>query len=95
VARTTFAAPAGRDVYSLIFKGIKLPGGHLAQRTPFVPDRNAGVWKKSVNRLISLIRPENLPSRRVAEKMGMSLRKQVMWRNLPHHVFVVLRPKMY
>jgi [ribosomal protein S5]-alanine N-acetyltransferase len=51
-----------------------------------------GFRQLSVNRLISLIRPENLPSRRVAEKMGMSLWKQVIWRNLPHNVFAVLRP---
>ena len=59
--------------------------------------RDYGFRQLSVDRLISLIRPENLPSRRVAEKMGMSLWKQVMWRNLPHNVFAVFRPnpKMY
>ena len=40
-------------------------------------------------RLISLIRPENLPSRRVAEKVGLSLWKEVMWRDLPHCVYVI------
>jgi [ribosomal protein S5]-alanine N-acetyltransferase len=40
-------------------------------------------------RLISLIRPENLPSRRVAEKSGLSLWKQVIWRDLPHCVYVI------
>jgi len=51
--------------------------------------RDYGFRQLNVDRLISLIRPENLPSRRVAEKMGMSLWKQVMWRNLPHNVFAV------
>jgi [ribosomal protein S5]-alanine N-acetyltransferase len=54
--------------------------------------RDYGFRQLSVDRLISLIRPDNLPSRRVAEKMGMSLWKQVMWRNLPHNVFAMLRP---
>jgi ribosomal-protein-alanine N-acetyltransferase len=45
------------------------------------------------DRLISLIRPENLPSRRVAERIGMSFRKEVMWHTLPHHVYSILRPE--
>src|SRR6266853_1681912 len=60
--RTTFTAPSGRDVYSLIFKGInyladiwldwinwKYLGYHDSEKhidIPFVPDRNAGVWKR-------------------------------------------------
>jgi len=44
-----------------------------------------------VERLISLIRIGNLPSRRVAEKVGMSLWKEVMWRDLPHWVFMIPR----
>jgi ribosomal-protein-alanine N-acetyltransferase len=42
--------------------------------------------------LISLIRPENLPSRRVAEKTGLSLWKEVVWRDLPHCVYVIRKP---
>jgi [ribosomal protein S5]-alanine N-acetyltransferase len=42
-------------------------------------------------RLISLIRPENLPSRRVAERTGMSVWKEVNWRGLPHHVYSMER----
>jgi len=40
-------------------------------------------------RLISLIRPENLPSRRVAERVGMTLCKEVNWRGLPHCVYSI------
>ena len=40
-------------------------------------------------RLISLIRPENLPSRRVAERNGMTIWKEVNWRGLPHYVYSV------
>jgi len=43
------------------------------------------------DRLISLIRPENLPSRRVAERNGMTIWKEVNWRGLPHHVYAVVR----
>jgi RimJ/RimL family protein N-acetyltransferase len=46
-----------------------------------------------VNRLISLIRPENLPSRRVAERNGMTIWKKVEWRGLRHYVYAVERPE--
>ena len=45
------------------------------------------------DRLISLIRPENLPSRRVAERNGMTIWKQVTWRGLPHFVYSIERPQ--
>jgi ribosomal-protein-alanine N-acetyltransferase len=50
-----------------------------------------GFGRLDADRLISLIRPENLPSRRVAEKTGLSLWKEVMWRNLPHCVYAIRR----
>jgi [ribosomal protein S5]-alanine N-acetyltransferase len=43
------------------------------------------------DRLISLIRPENLPSRRVAERNGMSVWKEVNWRGLLHCVYSIER----
>jgi len=45
-------------------------------------------------RLISLIRPENLPSRRVAERTGMTIWKEVNWRGLPQYVYSVEREKI-
>jgi len=39
------------------------------------------------NHLISLIRPENLPSRRVAERVGMTVWKEINWRGLNHCVY--------
>jgi [ribosomal protein S5]-alanine N-acetyltransferase len=48
----------------------------------------------SVNHVISLIRPENLPSRRVAERVGMKVWKEVIWRDLPHMVYRLDRNKM-
>lgn len=38
-------------------------------------------------RVISLIRPENLPSRRVAEKNGLALDRMVFWRDYEHCVY--------
>jgi len=48
-----------------------------------------GFERLRTDRLIALIRPENLPSRRVAEKIGMSLWKEVVWRDLPHCVYSI------
>jgi RimJ/RimL family protein N-acetyltransferase len=45
-------------------------------------------------RLISLIRPENLPSCRVAARVGMIVWKEVNWRGLPHYVYSIERGKM-
>jgi len=43
------------------------------------------VLKKA--RVISLIRPENTPSRRVAERNGMRVVSETQWANLPHLVY--------
>jgi len=53
--------------------------------------RDYGFSRLGEPRLISLIRPENLPSRRVAEKVGMALWKTTVWRDLPHCVYRILR----
>jgi len=53
--------------------------------------RDFGFARLHVQRLISLIRPENLPSRRVAEKNGMTVWKEVMRANLLHLVYSIQR----
>jgi ribosomal-protein-alanine N-acetyltransferase len=53
--------------------------------------RDLGFARLPVERLISLIRPENLQSRRVAEKNGMTVWKEVIWRDLPHLVYAIRR----
>ena len=53
--------------------------------------REWGFARLSVERIVSLIRPENLPSRRVAEKNGMTVWKEIMWRGLPHVVYAIRR----
>jgi len=53
--------------------------------------RDYGFARLSVERIISLIRPGNLPSRRVAEKNGMTVWKEVTWHDLPHLVYAIRR----
>jgi ribosomal-protein-alanine N-acetyltransferase len=43
-------------------------------------------------KVISLIRPENLPSRRVAERNGMRVEHQVTHHGLPHLVYAMGKP---
>jgi|SRR5579863_2611508 len=51
--------------------------------------RDFGFAHLSADRLISLIRPENLPSRCVAEKNGMTVWKEVVRVGLPHLVYSI------
>ena len=40
-------------------------------------------------RIISMIRPENIASRRVAERNGLQFEKQVFWRGYDHYVYAI------
>jgi len=51
--------------------------------------REWGFANLKVDRLISLIPPENVPSCRVAERNGMTIWKEVDWRGLRHYVYTV------
>jgi RimJ/RimL family protein N-acetyltransferase len=42
-------------------------------------------------RIISMIRPENIPSRRVAERNGLRIDKQIFWRGYDHYVYAIER----
>ncbi|MFY9559737.1 MAG: GNAT family N-acetyltransferase [Terriglobales bacterium] len=53
--------------------------------------REWGFAHLKVDRLISLIPPENTPSQRVAERNGMPIWKEVGWRGLRHYVYAVER----
>ena len=53
--------------------------------------RDYGFARLAVERLISLIRPENEPSRRVAEKNGMRVWKEITWHSLQHLVYAINR----
>jgi [ribosomal protein S5]-alanine N-acetyltransferase len=54
--------------------------------------RDRAFVNRNVEHVISLIRPENMPSRRVAERNGMTLWKEIIWRDLPHCVYKINRP---
>ena len=49
--------------------------------------RDWAFTNRNADYIISLIRPENQPSRRVAERNGMTLWKEIIWRDLPHCVY--------
>ena len=55
--------------------------------------RDYGFHTFPVSRLISLIRPENLPSQRVAEKNGMRYEKDTLFHGLTHRVYAVECPE--
>jgi RimJ/RimL family protein N-acetyltransferase len=53
--------------------------------------RDRAFGELGLERIISLIRPENIQSRRVAEKLGMSVEKETAFgpRGLPHFVYAL------
>lgn len=53
--------------------------------------RDYGFAHLPVDHIISLIRPENLPSRRVAEKNGMTVWKEIIRKGIPHLVYKIQR----
>ncbi len=56
--------------------------------------RDYGFANLKVERLISLIRPENLASCRVAEKNGMTIWKETTRADLLHYVYAIERDKL-
>ncbi len=46
----------------------------------------------AAEKVVSLIRPENGPSRRVAERNGMQVEREVMHSGLPHLLYAVCKP---
>jgi RimJ/RimL family protein N-acetyltransferase len=53
--------------------------------------RDLGFARLPTERIVSLIRPANFPSRRVAEKNGMTVWKEVRWHDLQHLVYAIRR----
>ncbi len=47
--------------------------------------------KLAAEKVISLIRPENWPSRRVAERNGMQVEREVTFEGLPHLMYAMRR----
>ena len=59
----------------------------ITEASQAVRDHGFRDWKLS--RVISLIHPENIPSRRVAEKNGMKVEKEITFRGFPTLVFAI------
>jgi len=55
--------------------------------------RDYGFEDLKLPRVISLIHPENIPSRRVAEKNGMQIEKEITFRGFPTLVFAITRER--
>jgi len=55
--------------------------------------RDHGFRDLKLARVISLIHPENIPSRRVAEKNGMTLEKEIIFRGFSTNVFAINRER--
>jgi RimJ/RimL family protein N-acetyltransferase len=53
--------------------------------------RDHGFADLKLPRVISLIHPENIPSRRVAEKNGMNVEKEIRFRGFPALVYAITR----
>lgn len=55
--------------------------------------RDYGFRDLKLRRVISLVHPENIPSRRVAEKNGMRVEKRIIFRGFPTLVFAIIRER--
>jgi RimJ/RimL family protein N-acetyltransferase len=55
--------------------------------------RDHGFRDLKLDYVISLIHPENVPSRRVAEKNGMTLERETTFRGFPTFVFSITRKR--
>jgi ribosomal-protein-alanine N-acetyltransferase len=53
--------------------------------------RDHAFWTLGIDRLVSLILPENEPSRRVAEKIGMTVDRAVTFKGLGHLLYAIVR----
>ena len=53
--------------------------------------RDHGFADLKLPHVISLIHPENIPSRRVAEKNGMKVEKEIMFRGFPTLLYAITR----
>lgn len=55
--------------------------------------RDHGFRDLKLPRVISLVHPENIPSRRVAEKNGMTIEKEITFRGFPTLLFAITRER--
>jgi RimJ/RimL family protein N-acetyltransferase len=66
--------------------------GYASEAAAGVRDYAFNVLRKP--RVISLVRPVNLPSQAVARKLRMMAEKVIMWKELEHIVFALANPSL-
>ena len=70
---------------------IPITGTVASLPKPRAAVRDHGFADLKLPRVISLIHPENIPSRRVAEKNGMKVEKEITFRDFPTLVYAMTR----
>ena len=54
--------------------------------------RDYGFGELGLPKLISLVRPENKPSRAVAERVGMAVARTTAWKGIEHFIYAIENP---
>jgi RimJ/RimL family protein N-acetyltransferase len=81
----------GHPEFEIGYLFVRQHWGHGYATEAAAACRDYGFHKRGYSRLISLIAPQNLPSRRVAERIGMHLERHVIWKNKPIDVYAIER----
>jgi RimJ/RimL family protein N-acetyltransferase len=81
----------GEDLYEIGYHLRRDYWGQGLATEAAVACREWGFAHLKTDLLISLIRPENVASCRVAVRNGMTIWKEVEWRGLRHYVYLVER----
>ena len=83
----------GADLYEIGYHLRRDLWGQGLATEAAIACREWGFAHLPVVRLISLIRTDNEPSRRVAERNGMTIWKEISWRGFSHYVYSVQKPR--
>lgn len=73
-----------------LFKSKHWHRGYAAESA--IGCRDYGFGALLLPRLISLIRPVNLPSRAVAERAGMAIARTTTWKGFEHYIYALENP---
>jgi ribosomal-protein-alanine N-acetyltransferase len=93
---------AGGCVWQETDRGVELEVGYQIRRDQWKRGYATEMARRSfdygfemtdVDHIISLIRPDNAASRRVAEKNGLVVDREFDWKGIPHLVYVMTRER--
>jgi RimJ/RimL family protein N-acetyltransferase len=73
-----------------LFKSKHWHRGYAAESAIGCRDYAFGVHR--LPKVISLVRPENSPSRAVAERAGMAVQRTTSWKGIEHFIYAVENP---